>query len=72
VYRMASTGLTRFPVVEPGADRRLVGMIGLFDLLKARVRTLEAEQRRERVLRVRRRGKPKRKSVEPQFSSSAG
>jgi chloride channel protein, CIC family len=51
VYRMAETGLTRFPVVER-EDRRLVGMIGLADLLKARTLNLDAEQRRERVLTV--------------------
>ena len=52
VYRMAETGLTRFPVVEREGGK-LVGMIALFDLLAARVRTLEAERRRERVLPVR-------------------
>jgi CBS domain-containing protein len=50
VYRMAETGLTRFPVVERGADRRFLGMLSLTDLLKARQRNLEAERRRERVL----------------------
>jgi len=49
VHRMASTGLTRFPVVERGSERRLVGMIGLSDLLAGRSRTLDAEHRRERV-----------------------
>ena len=49
----AETGLTRLPVVEPGEARRLVGMIALSDLLKARVRSLEAERRRERVLPLR-------------------
>src|SRR5213594_1100379 len=52
VYRMAETGLTRFPVVEREGGK-LVGMIALFDLLEARVRSLEAERRRERVLPVR-------------------
>ncbi len=51
VYRMAETGLTRFPVID--RQRRLVGMIGLQDLLKGRALTLEAEQRRERVLGTR-------------------
>jgi CIC family chloride channel protein len=50
-YRMAETGLTRFPVVERDSNR-LVGMIGLSELLKARTVNLEAEQRRERVIRV--------------------
>jgi CBS domain-containing protein len=48
VYRMAETGLTRFPVVAR-EQRRLVGMIALSDLLKARALNLDAEQRRERV-----------------------
>ena len=48
---MAETGLTRFPVVD--RQRRLVGMIGLQDLLKGRALTLEAEKRRERVLGTR-------------------
>ena len=48
VYRIASTGLTRFPVVD--RERRLVGLIALSDLLRARTLNLEAEQRRERVL----------------------
>ena len=52
VYRMAETGLTRFPVVGR-SSHRLLGMIGLFDLLEARLRNLEAERRRDRVLPVR-------------------
>jgi CBS domain containing-hemolysin-like protein len=50
---MAQTGLTRFPVVERGLDRKLVGMISLSDLLTGRTKTLEAEHRRERVLSLR-------------------
>ena len=53
VYRMAETGLTRFPVVDRKDQSKLLGMVSLNDLLKARVATLEAEQRRERMLRVR-------------------
>jgi H+/Cl- antiporter ClcA/CBS domain-containing protein len=53
VHRMAQTGLTRFPVIERGTDRRLVGMISLSDLLTGRSRTLDAEHRRERVLSLR-------------------
>jgi chloride channel protein, CIC family len=52
VYRMAETGLTRFPVVDR-RSRTLVGMIALTDLLKARALTLDAEHRRERVLGAR-------------------
>jgi hypothetical protein len=37
------------PVVDR-RDHTLMGMVGLSDLLTARVRILEAEQRRERVL----------------------
>jgi CBS domain-containing protein len=53
VYRMAETGVTRFPVVEHDGSRKLAGMISLDDLLKARTHTLEAERRRERVLPLR-------------------
>ncbi len=52
VYRMAETGLTRFPVVERGDEHKLLGMIGLRDLLSARTRNLAEERDRERVLRV--------------------
>ena len=52
VQRMAETGLTRFPVVESESVKRLVGMISLDDLLKARALNLEAERRRERIMRV--------------------
>ena len=52
VYRMAETGLTRLPVVEGEDSRKLVGIISLEDLLHARVRNLEEERRRERVLRI--------------------
>ncbi len=53
VYRMAELGLTRFPVVERGDRRKLIGIIGLRDLLAARTRSLEEERSRERVLKVR-------------------
>ncbi len=53
VYRMAETGLTRFPVVERGDERKLLGMIGLRDLLSARTRNLAEERDRERVLHIR-------------------
>ncbi|HLL80210.1 MAG TPA: chloride channel protein [Ktedonobacteraceae bacterium] len=53
VYRMAETGHTRLPVVERNNPRKLVGLVSLYDLLKARTRNLEEERRRERVLRLR-------------------
>ncbi len=53
VYRMAETGLTRFPVVARDESQKLVGMVALTDLLTARSRILEAEQRRERILGLR-------------------
>jgi CBS domain-containing protein len=52
VYRMAETGLTRLPVIDHEGSRKLVGIISLDDLLHARVRNLEQERRRERVLRI--------------------
>jgi CBS-domain-containing membrane protein len=48
VRRMAETGLTRFPIVDEAG--RFLGMIALGDLLLARVRLLEAESRRDRLL----------------------
>jgi chloride channel protein, CIC family len=53
VYRMADTGFTRLPVVSRHAPGRLVGIVSLSDLLKARVHHLEEERRRERVLHMR-------------------
>ena len=54
VERMAATGITRLLVVAREDPRKLVGIISLNDLLKARVRNLEDERRRERVLSMRR------------------
>jgi len=53
VYRMAETGHTRLPVVDRANPQKLLGMISLNDLLKARVHNLEEERHRERVLRLR-------------------
>jgi H+/Cl- antiporter ClcA len=50
INRMAETGRTDLPVVDSLNPRKLVGRITLRDMLKARVRHLEEEQRRERVL----------------------
>jgi len=53
VRRMAESGFTRFPVLDPQTERGLVGMISLNDLLGARIQNLEDERARERVLRIR-------------------
>ncbi|HET6958896.1 MAG TPA: chloride channel protein, partial [Vicinamibacterales bacterium] len=50
-YRMAERGLTRLPVVT--SDGSTMGVIELADLLTARSRVLDAEQRRERILGTR-------------------
>ncbi len=52
VYRMAEKGFTRMPVLER-ATRKFLGLISINDLLAARSRHLEEEQRRERVLKLR-------------------
>jgi CBS-domain-containing membrane protein len=41
------------PVVDSAAERRVVGMVSLEDLLHARGRSLTEERSRERVLRIR-------------------
>ena len=53
VYRMASSGFTRMPVLDSPEDRKLAGMVSLEDLLQARARSLSEERDRERVLRIR-------------------
>jgi chloride channel protein, CIC family len=52
IYRMAETGLTRFPVVSPKDPAELLGIVSLYDLLRARVRALEEERHRERILSI--------------------
>lgn len=51
VNRMAERGVTRMPVIEP-KEGRLVGLVTLDDLLKARARQVEEERRREQPLRL--------------------
>jgi H+/Cl- antiporter ClcA len=53
VRRMAESGLTGFPVLDPNTERKLVGMVSVNDLLSARIQNLEDERARERVLRIR-------------------
>ncbi|MDE2126909.1 MAG: chloride channel protein [Armatimonadetes bacterium] len=48
--RMAEQGRTRMPVLDNHASRRVAGMVCLEDLLKARVRVMESEQRRDTYL----------------------
>jgi chloride channel protein, CIC family len=53
VERMASTGFTRMPVLDPAEPGKLAGMVSLQDLLHARARNLAEERDRERVIRIR-------------------
>jgi CIC family chloride channel protein len=57
VHRMAETGHTALPVVVGqagnGTPPRLVGFVTLNDVLKARIRHLEEERRRERMIPLR-------------------
>jgi chloride channel protein, CIC family len=59
VNRMAEKGVTRMPVVDR-EDGKFLGMISLDDLLKARSRHLEEEQRREQSLWLPYFGRPNR------------
>jgi len=52
VLRMAETGLTRFPVVERADRTEVVGSISLNNLLAARAMYLDAEQRRESIIKL--------------------
>jgi H+/Cl- antiporter ClcA len=53
VDRMAESGFTRFPVLDPDDNGKVTGMVSLNDLLSARARNLEDERARERMLRIR-------------------
>jgi H+/Cl- antiporter ClcA/CBS domain-containing protein len=48
-YRMAATGRTTLPVLASAADRKVVGIVKLDDLLTARVQHLRDENERERI-----------------------
>jgi CBS domain-containing protein len=51
VNRMAENGITRMPVID-GETQRLVGLVTLEDLLKARTRHVEEERHREQVIQL--------------------
>jgi len=53
VDRMAASGFTRLPVLDAADGGKLVGMLSLDDLLRARARNLSEERDRERVVRIR-------------------
>ena len=53
VNRMADSGYTRLPVLDPVGNGKIVGMVALSDLLRARSKNMEDERARERVLRIR-------------------
>jgi CIC family chloride channel protein len=50
VNRMAENGITRMPVID-GETQKLLGLVTLEDLLKARTRHVEEERHREQVIR---------------------
>jgi chloride channel protein, CIC family len=50
---MAESGFTRLPVVDSSESGKIVGLVSLEDLLRARTRNLTEERHRERVLRIR-------------------
>jgi chloride channel protein, CIC family len=52
VQRMASTGLTKLPVLKREDPGKVVGVVSLSDLMKARIAAQDTEERRERVLRL--------------------
>jgi len=49
VHRMAENGITRMPVID-AETKKVMGIVSLDDVLKARTRHLEEERRKERVL----------------------
>jgi CIC family chloride channel protein len=52
VQRIASTGLTKMPVVKRSEPEKVIGIVSLSDLMKARLAAQDTEQRRERVLHL--------------------
>ncbi len=49
---MAESGFTEMPVVDRDDPSRVLGIVSLDDLLRARTRNLEEERARERVLHL--------------------
>ena len=52
MQRMASSGFTKLPVVRREDPTKVLGIISISDLLKARSAAQETEERRERVLQL--------------------
>jgi CBS domain-containing protein len=52
VQRMASSGFTKMPVVSREHPKKVLGVVSLSDLLKARLAAQDTEDRRERVLQL--------------------
>ena len=52
VQRMASSGFTKLPVVRREDSAKVVGIVSISDLLKARLAAQDTEERRERVLQL--------------------
>src|SRR5438270_7127623 len=52
VQRMASSGFTKMPVVSREHPKKVLGVVSISDLLKARVAAQDTEDRRERVLQL--------------------
>ena len=52
VTRMAETAITQLPVVDRHEPSKLVSVVSLADLLKARAHRTDEERRRERALRM--------------------
>ena len=49
---MASSGFTKLPVVKREDPGKVVGIVSISDLLKARLAAQDTEERRERVLQL--------------------
>ncbi len=70
--RMATTGLTRFPVVARDDPHRLVGLITISDFLRARQRNLEEERTRERTITLRFPARSRAQRPEPPSAQENG